>query len=81
MTPKEAIGRAVEVLGGQTALASALGKSQAHVHHWLKTGRVPAHYCPSIERVTRGAVTCEELRPATEWAVVRGHATLPSASG
>jgi DNA-binding transcriptional regulator YdaS (Cro superfamily) len=71
MTPKEAIGEAVRLAGGQSALAAALGKRQAHVYHWLQAGRVPAQYCPSIERITSGAVTCEDLWPDTEWSVLR----------
>ena len=32
---------------------------------------IPAERCPEIERVTGGAVRCEELRPDVDWAVLR----------
>jgi DNA-binding transcriptional regulator YdaS (Cro superfamily) len=32
---------------------------------------VPAAHCPSIERATKGAVRCEDLRPDVDWAVLR----------
>jgi DNA-binding transcriptional regulator YdaS (Cro superfamily) len=69
-----ALERAIDVGGGITKLASALELSgHAVVHQWRLT-RVPAEYCPRIERLTREAgeaVTCEELRPDIEWGVLR----------
>ncbi|WP_421883231.1 helix-turn-helix domain-containing protein [Methylibium sp.] len=71
---KVALRRAAELVGGQAALAAALGFSTRQgVWPWFNTDRrVPAEYCPAIERATDGAVRCEELRPDVEWAVVRG---------
>lgn len=63
--------RAVAVCGGQTALASAIGVSQSHVWNWLSRARVPAEHCPAIERATRRAVRCEELRPDIDWGYLR----------
>lgn len=61
MTPIE---KAVDIAGGQTALAAALGIKQAHVWNWLKRGTpVTASLCAAIERVTNGSVTRYELRP------------------
>ena len=61
MTPIE---KAVEVAGGQTALATSLGIKQAHVWNWLNRGTpVTASLCVAIERATGGAVTRYELRP------------------
>ncbi|XVJ69922.1 MAG: helix-turn-helix domain-containing protein [Rhizobacter sp.] len=73
---KQALARAVEVAGGQAALASALGFSDPRrVWPWfMAERRVPAEHCPAIERVTkeRGApVFCEELRPDIPWDVLR----------
>ena len=66
------IANAAEVLGSSAALAEALGCRPEFVSQ-LKTGRrpVPAELCPVIERLTAGTVTCEDLRPDIEWAVVR----------
>jgi len=62
---------AVDQMGGQAALASALGVKQQHVWNWLSRGRVPAEHCPAIERATAGKVRCEELRPDVAWEVLR----------
>lgn len=75
MTPLE---RAIEMTGGVGALASALEVSPSVPSMWKKRGRVPAEYCPAIERATRNVsasehipVTCEELRPDVAWEVLR----------
>lgn len=67
-----ALSKAVSILGGVVKAASTLGLSGYQViQQWAKA-RVPADYCPSIERVTNGAVTCEELRPDVDWGYLRG---------
>jgi DNA-binding transcriptional regulator YdaS (Cro superfamily) len=38
---------------------------------WKARGKVPADHCPEIERLTKRAVTCEELRPDVNWGVLR----------
>jgi DNA-binding transcriptional regulator YdaS (Cro superfamily) len=64
--------RAAEILGSQTALAALLGVSKGAVSQWKDEGRrVPAEYCPLIERATGGRVRCEELRPDVAWDVLR----------
>lgn len=73
---KAALLRAAKVLGGQAALAAALGfADRRHVWPWFNTERrVPAEHCPAIERETRAkgeVVTCEELRPDVAWGVLR----------
>jgi DNA-binding transcriptional regulator YdaS (Cro superfamily) len=74
MTPLD---RSIDVLGGVSALAALLGIAASGPSMWRARGRVPAEHCPSIERETRAAgnaVTCEELRPDVDWAVLRaGH--------
>ena len=74
MTPLD---RSIEVLGSVSAMASLLGIAASGPSMWRSRGRVPAEHCPSIERETRAAgnaVTCEELRPDVDWAVLRaGH--------
>lgn len=70
MTPP--VDRAVEIVGTQALLAAALGVSKSAVGQWKEEGRrVPAEHCPVIERLTAGAVRCEELRPDIEWHVLR----------
>ncbi len=64
--------RAVEMVGTQALLASALGVTKSAIGQWKEEGRrVPAEHCPVIERLTAGAVRCEELRPDIEWSVLR----------
>lgn len=59
-----ALSRAIEKLGGQSALARACGVKQGHVWHWLnKSHSVPGDYVLAIEAATGGAVTRYELRP------------------
>lgn len=40
------------------------------IQAWRST-RVPAEYCPEIEKATNGAVRCEDLRPDMDWAYLR----------
>ena len=59
--------------GLASELARTLGVSAAVVSTWASGARpIPPERCPSIERATAGAVTCEELRPDVDWAVLRG---------
>lgn len=68
----EAIERAAQLLGSQSALADLCGVSKGAVSQWKEPGRrVPAEYCPLIERATDGAVRCEQLRPDVAWDVLR----------
>lgn len=70
-----ALQRAIELLGGQAALASCLGLKQQHIWNWInRDSKIPAEHCPAIERATAGAVRCEELRPDVEWQVLREQA-------
>lgn len=70
---KAPIDRAIESAGSMKALADALGVTKAAVFQWKFPGRrVPAQHCPAIERLTLGAVRCEELRPDVDWAYLRG---------
>jgi DNA-binding transcriptional regulator YdaS (Cro superfamily) len=59
MTPLE---RAVEIAGGQAALARKIGGRvrQQHIYYWLRH-EVPAKYCVDIERAT--GISRYELRP------------------
>jgi DNA-binding transcriptional regulator YdaS (Cro superfamily) len=58
--------------GRQAKLAKALNVPSVSVYQWAAGIReVPAKRCPSIERHTGGAVTCEELLPDVDWAYLR----------
>jgi len=59
----KALNKAINVLGGATALAAALGVRQSAVSNWLIRGVVPADKCLPIQRATKDEVTCYELRP------------------
>lgn len=61
------IQKAVDLVGGQSALARAIGGTvkQAHVWYWLNTDgcKVPSEHCAAIEKATAGKITRHELRP------------------
>lgn len=54
MTPREALAKAIETAGSQTALATICGVKQGHVWQWLNTAKkgTPAEHCPAIEKAT-----------------------------
>lgn len=66
-TPElSALERAVEKVGGQSALARACGGrvKQQHIWHWLnRLGKCPAEHALLIEKACNGVVTRYELRP------------------
>lgn len=41
------------------------------IQSWREQGRVPAEYCPKIERLTNFAVRCEELNDRVDWGFLR----------
>jgi DNA-binding transcriptional regulator YdaS (Cro superfamily) len=61
---------AITIAGSATTLASSLGVSIQVLSNWkARGGRVPAEYCPSIEKLT--GVRCERLRPEVPWSILR----------
>lgn len=69
---KSAIERARDILGGTGAMAAALEITAPTVSEWVSGRRqVPAERCPTIERLTKGDVTCEQLRSDVDWAYLR----------
>jgi len=76
LTPLQAARIAVQVMGGPVNTAKLLnvrGWRYQTVQSWL-ANRVPAEYCPAIERETvrlGTPVRCEQLRPDVEWGVLR----------
>ena len=70
-TSPDLIEKAALAVGGVSALAAAVGVSTQAPCMWKTRRSVPAEYCPAIERATRGAVRCEDLRPDVDWSVLR----------
>lgn len=64
------IKRAAQIIGSQKELARRLGVSKGAVSQWVDSG-VPLDRCIPIERMTSGAVRCEDLRPDVDWAYLR----------
>ena len=63
----DAIKAAAEEVGGQTALAAAIGVRQPTVSEWARGERpVPIERCVDIERATEGKVRRWDLRP-NDW--------------
>jgi DNA-binding transcriptional regulator YdaS (Cro superfamily) len=60
-----ALQRAIELCGGQTALAKKIGVPQSTLWHWIERARkgVPAEYVIPIETATGGKITRNDLRP------------------
>ena len=64
----EHLERAIEIAGGVGRLASAIGIGQSAVSNWRARGTSPDPvHCAAIERVTKGEVPVELLRPETQW--------------
>ena len=53
--------------GAAQRLAESLGVSGSLVVQWAAGKQVPIDRCAHIERVSDGAVTCEDLRPDRRW--------------
>lgn len=61
---KEALSRAIEILGSQTAVAKAVQRTPQAVSEISRRGeRVPPEWCLPIERATDGKVSRHDLRP------------------
>ncbi|WP_348645768.1 transcriptional regulator [Janthinobacterium lividum] len=54
--------KAVQLCGGPSALAKAIGVSPSRLGNWRARG-VPIECCFSIERATGGRVSRKDLRP------------------
>ena len=81
MTPEEALEKAVTQVGSTQILADHLGVTKGAVSQWKLEGRrIPAEHCPLIERLTNGAVHCEELRPDVDWAFIRASSATHTAA-
>lgn len=62
-TPYKSLKLAIEMRGGQAALARDLGVVASHVRYYLRTRKpVPPLWAQKIESVTGGAISKSELR-------------------
>jgi myo-inositol-1-phosphate synthase len=46
-------GGVIRRFGGQSALAQLLGRRQSTIEHWAATGRIPAHWQPTLMALAR----------------------------
>ncbi len=53
--------RLVEIFGSQADVARAFQLDRAVVHHWVKTGYVPARWAGEVERITQGRIRAEDV--------------------
>ena len=53
--------KSVDIVGGQTELASALGTSQSVVWRWVQRRQAPAKYIRKISALTKNKITIEQL--------------------
>jgi DNA-binding transcriptional regulator YdaS (Cro superfamily) len=58
---KSPLKKAIEIAGGQAALADHNGSTQGHVSKWLERNYVPPEFVLSIEEAT--GVSRHDLRP------------------
>ena len=66
---------AIQGAGGPAKVAAAVGCTVQAVCFWRDGKRtLPAEVCPTLERLTQGAVRCEDLRPDVDWSVLRAPA-------
>lgn len=63
--PKTPLDRAIDLCGGQTKLATKIGRSQQLISYWQKTrkGVVPAECARDIAAAVDDEVTIYDLRP------------------
>lgn len=56
--------RAIDAVGGVSALAAKIGIGPSAVFNWkARQGLVPVDHCAAIELATAGKVTRKDLRP------------------
>jgi len=68
---KETLDKLINWAGGMSTLRSLLGlPTTAHIHGWVRRGRISATYAIKAEIITEGLITKEQLRPdVTRWDV------------
>lgn len=71
--PNKALTSAIAKYPSLKAFASELDVPYQTVQQWMKNG-VPADQCPEIEKMTGGAVLCEDLNSRVDWTYLRSTA-------
>lgn len=66
-----AILKAINFVGGQTALAKKCMVSQPTVNQWSNGGKMDVKYIPRIIQATNGEVTARDLRPDVDWDTIK----------
>lgn len=61
--PKAELLAAIELAGGITALAKAIGAQKGAVWAWTNRGKCPPEWCIAVETAVGGRVTRHQLRP------------------
>ncbi|HCV3140837.1 TPA: helix-turn-helix domain-containing protein [Acinetobacter baumannii] len=69
-TPKEALTKAIQIVGSKSALARELKITPWALSKW-NFEKIPEARCLPIEKITDGKVTAEELRPDINWMYIR----------
>ena len=59
----QALEVAIEIAGGSTSVAAAIGVASSLPSMWKRRGQIPVANCTAIERATAGRVTRRDLRP------------------
>jgi len=62
---------AIKRAGGVTRVSRELGLTRGAIYEAIAAGRLRAEHCPTVERLSGGAVRCEELNPEVDWAYLR----------
>lgn len=61
---EQAVIRAIDLAGGQSALARLCGKKQQHVYNWLKRNKkIPSTEVIKVETALEGRLKRHEIRP------------------
>src|SRR3954462_13092820 len=53
--------RLVDLFGSQADVARAFQLDRAVVHHWVKSGYIPARWASEVERVTDGRISSVDI--------------------
>jgi len=61
MTKKQALLKAIRVMGGKKELAASMGVGYTAVDFWLRQGFIPPANAPKIRDITDGRVTIENV--------------------
>ncbi len=55
--------KAIDLAGGQAALARKINVKQGHIWYWLNKSRLPAEYVAPMVAALDNQITPHELRP------------------